>query len=270
MSQKAVEELLQPLLKDADCLILSASEQAIDACVQSKFGGLPYAEKEEVWACCPSCDKELIFIAQLYHPQQQALACFFYCFHCFPWGLGNEETGQWLVRYYSTPEMTKYVAPKRIQSQSPKNEDSSKLPSALKTLLEHLPSLKRKIPLVIPCLCETQQIKSLPDWDDLEGLSPKLVQLYEELNKDDPWETYYEIGTKVGHLDDYGTLIGGYPCWVQGSISPKCKQCSEDMEFFAQIDSESAADLMWGDAGLVYLFQCPQHRTEFTLELQCS
>ncbi len=270
MSQKVPDELLHPLLKEAECLILSESEQAMDSSIKSKFGGLPYAEKNEAWACCPSCNEELTFIAQIYHSEQQALGCFFYCFHCFPWGLGDEEAGQWLVRYYPEPKMANYVAPKRNQPPSSSNEKISKIPAALKTLLEQLPTLTDKIPPVTPCLCENKKVKSLPDWDDLEYLSPKLTHLCEELDADDPWEVYSEIETKHGCLDDYATLIGGYPRWVQGAVSPKCKHCKQEMDFFAQIDSENEAGLMWGDAGLVYLFQCPQHRTEFTLELQCS
>jgi uncharacterized protein YwqG len=239
MSDAQLQQLLKPLIKTAWMLKLSKSKEAKLASCDSKFGGLPYSEKNDVWPTCPTCKNDLNFVAQLKHPTENSLQTFFYCFDCFPWGMGDEEKGQWLVRSYQNPSMENYA--------------------------EIQPAYQAEYEMT-PCSCTEQTVDVLPDWNDLESFSP---QAYALCGADDPYEVYDEAAQQCGCLVDYATLIGGYPRWVQSETSKSCKVCGNPMEFLAQIDSEDEADLMWGDCGLVYLFRCPEHKNEFALELQC-
>jgi hypothetical protein len=65
MSQAQLDVLLKPLIKTACLLDLSPADSAQAASDSSKFGGLPYAEKGQVWPCCNTCDNALTFVAQL-------------------------------------------------------------------------------------------------------------------------------------------------------------------------------------------------------------
>jgi uncharacterized protein YwqG len=239
MPQAQLDELLKPLVKPAILLKLSKSEAAQAASCESKFGGLPYAEKEDTWAVCPTCENELTFVAQIKHPQEKSLLTFFYCFECFSWGGKDEEKGQWLIRSYQNPDMANYVEIK--PTTEPEYE-------------------------ITPCCCAEQCIKTLPDYADLETLLPDAQALCGE---DEPYQTYDEAAHRCDCVTGCGTLLGGYPEWVQGKTSKLCPVCGDEMEFFAQIDSEDDADLMWGDCGAVYLFRCAEHKNEFGFELQC-
>jgi uncharacterized protein YwqG len=120
-----------------------------------------------------------------------------------------------------------------------------------------------------PCCCTEKTVQVLPDWVDLEILSPPARTLCSKMDKEAYYEVYDEAVSRNQCLTDYATLIGGYPRWIQNDSVQTCNICHAEMEFFAQIDSEEAANLMWGDTGSVYLFRCPEHKTEFKLELQC-
>lgn len=239
MSEAHLDEILKPLIKTAWQLKLSKSKSAVAASDTSKFGGLPYSEKNEVWPCCPTCKNELVFIAQIKHPSENSLHTFFYCFECFPWGFGDEEQGQWLVRSYQNVSMENYVEIKPV----------------------NVPDYE-----ILACRCSEQPVNVLPDWNDLELLLPQAQILCGE---DDPYEIYDAAVSRCGCITDFATLIGGYPKWIQGETTKSCKVCGSEMEFFAQIDSEENSYLMWGDCGMVYLFRCPNHKNEFALELQC-
>jgi uncharacterized protein YwqG len=240
MSEAQLDQLLKPLIKPAVLLSLSQSDEAEAASCVSKFGGLPYAEKNEVWPSCPTCKNDLNFVAQIKHPLENSLYAFFYCFECFPWGMGDEEKGQWLIRSYFHPEMKNYTEIKQGDTQ-----------------LEYA---------VAACQCTEQVVQTLPDFETLESLSAQAAAL---CDADDPYEDYDKAIERCGCLVDYASLIGGYPKWIQGETLKTCPLCHAEMEFFAQLDSENEADIMWGDSGLVYLFRCPEHKNEFALELQC-
>lgn len=239
MSQSQLEQLLKPLIKPAVLLTLSPSDSAVSANCESKFGGFPYAEKDDSWAICSGCNNELMFVAQIKHPQEQSLHTFFYCFECFPWGLGDEEAGQWMIRSYPRPDMANYVELKSVYI----NEYE-----------------------ITPCHCSETTVQTLPDFQVLESLSPQAHTL---CGTEDPDEIYDNAVNGCDCVADYATLIGGYPKWIQNQVGKSCKLCDAEMEFVAQLDSEDEADLMWGDCGMVYLFRCPEHKNEFALELQC-
>ena len=241
-SHEQLDDLLRPLIRDAVMLTPVRSNAAEAASADSKFGGLPYATRDEHWPVCSTCRRELVFVFQFVEDKTQMLYAFFYCFACLPWGSGAEENGQWLVRRYPRPSMADYrpLRPSASGAQT-----------------------------VIPCAASPAPVRVLPDWEGIESCSPTASNLCYELDDARPWEEYTAATLRLGCLNAYATLIGGYPRWVQDALVTRCEACGSELAFLAQIDSEKAAGLMWDDAGLVYLFQCPRHPGIVHLELQC-
>lgn len=239
--QEKLLNLLKPYIKTAVELKPEPDNAAIAASTGSKFGGMPYSESGCSWPGCPNCANALTFVAQLNKKVNNSLYVFYYCLDCFPWGLGSEEKGQWLVQKFPEPSMDKY---QKIDCQESGAE-------------------------ITPCLVSEVEVKVLPDWDGLDSEIPGVSDLCSQINNESPWDAYDLAIKELGCIDDCATLIGGYPKLIQGEIGAICQICSADMEFLAQIDSEDEANLMWGDVGSVYLFQCSEHQSEFHLELQC-
>jgi hypothetical protein len=241
-SHEKLDALLKPLIREAVLLEPSRSKAAEAASANSKFGGLPYATQGDPWPLCPSCGRELVFVAQFLDDKTQTLYAFFYCFACFPWEVGAEENAQWLVRRYPGPSMEHY---RKLQPCAPDKQT------------------------VIPCTVSRSPVRVLPDWEGIESRCMTASNLCYDLDDARPWEEYAAAILRLGCLNEYATLVGGYPRWVQDALVTSCESCGSELEFLAQLDSEEAAGLMWGDAGLVYLFQCPNHPDVFHLELQC-
>jgi len=241
MSQDKLDNLLEPLILETQILDPSKSNEAKKVSLNSKFGGSPYAEEHDSWPQRPTCKNDLVFIAQLKDDKTGNLFVFYYCFECFPWGLGDEEKGQWIIRRYQNSSMEKYQ--------------------------EIFPYQKNET-LVVPCTVSMKTVKALPDWEGLESHFNEAGDLCSEIDDDNPWEEYESAVIRNSCLNDYATLLGGYPRWVQGETTNKCPECDEELKFLGQIDSEDAAGIMWGDVGLVYLFQCKNHPDIFHMELQ--
>ncbi|MCV6638005.1 DUF1963 domain-containing protein [Candidatus Albibeggiatoa sp. nov. NOAA] len=244
MQHKQLEQLLVPHIKTAKMLEPFTAPTAHKASIESKFGGIPYAQPQDHWPRCPTCQNELSFVVQFMDNASNSLYVFYYCFECSPWGMADEEMGQWLVQRYHEPSMQDYQ--------------------------QIIPLHKNEF-TVEPCLVANKHVKVLPDLDSLEYYRLSHIEgLCHEIDSDDCWDIYTEACTQLGCIDDYATLIGGYPRWIQGdAFIHHCPQCGEPLQFLAQIDSEEAANIMWGDVGLVYLFHCPQHPDQYALELQC-
>ncbi len=242
MSKEKLDSLLRPLIKKALKLEPKADEGASIASCESKFGGIPYAEIGDIWPSCSTCKKELTFINQIRNEKEQHLFVFYYCNECFPWGLADEEKGQWVVKLYKEPLIEKMAIINRSSND------------------EFAPT---------PCKVTISSVDVLPDWEGLDSASKEASSLCCTINDDSPWEEYEEAVEKAGCLNDYATLLGGYPRFVQGEAGPCCPVCNTEMKFYAQVDSEDEANIMWGDVGLVYFFRCSEHKNEFRLELQC-
>ncbi len=242
MSKDRLDSLLKPLVRKALKLEPRKDNSALAPSCESKFGGLPYAESGDLWPSCPTCKKELTFVNQIRDEEDQQLFVFYYCNKCFPWGLGDEEKGQWLIKLYEHPSIKKLHEIKRS------SED------------EFAP---------VPCKVVATSVELLPDWEGLDSASEEVSDLCCKINDNSPWEEYEEAVERAGCLNDYATLLGGYPRFVQGEARPSCPKCGADMVFYAQVDSEDEANIMWGDVGLVYFFRCPEHKNEFQFELQC-
>lgn len=211
----------------------------------SHFGATPYFEGSEQWPVCPSCSKALSFVCQFRlgeafhpHPAPVQLFTFFYCWDCAPWR-GNR--GQWLVRTYSSPTGEK-----------------------AKTLLP--PAGAEKFPA---CGVSFSEGLSLPDWESVFELNPRIAEAAERENPENPQKAYAAAALRNRATNDLGTSLGGYPLWVQGFSAHRCPLCNAPMHLLAQIDSEANAGINWGDTGCAYLFFCPAHPQEISFEMQC-
>lgn len=245
-----LETALKPILREATALELYQLQpgQRVTS-VATKFGGSPYAEIQDEWPLCPSCGDGLTFICQVnaadcFHrmPSKIALFSFFYCTQCSPWGMSDEPQGQWLVRVYSEPSETRFI---ELSDSSP-------------------PDAK-----VQTCGVHTSRVLSLPDLEGIGRWFGEAEEWAAEMNPEEPWEAYDEVVSSLGAVSDYGSLLGGFPRWVQGEATPECPKCRQSMALLAQIDSEEKAGITWGDQGLIYLFICNEHTDETHMELQC-
>lgn len=249
MKKSQLELVVTPHVRVCSCLEPKSGRNLDTPAARTYFGGQPYAESGDAWPSCPTCQKELSFVCQARFsetkfapPNGIDLFTFFYCWECSPWGLDDEPPGQWVVRFYSAPSDERAI---RIQRKTNDEYETT------------------------PCSVDIKSAKSLPDWEGIDVYCPEASALSAELNDDEPWEAYTELLQKITGRDDYSTMIGGYPRWVQSESTPKCPQCHHLLEQFAQIDSEDEAGLMWGDVGCVYLFCCREHPSEVRFELQC-
>ena len=106
MKEETLEALLKPLIRQCTELIPTSNDSATVQSLDSKFGGTPYAEQSEQWPECPTCKQGLTFICQInannckHEIKDSALYTFYYCWECFPWGLRDEQKGQWIVKRY--------------------------------------------------------------------------------------------------------------------------------------------------------------------------
>lgn len=210
-----------------------------------RFAGSAYAESGEKTPACSSCGEPLSFVFQFRASYDAALKpsgdllTVFYCFRCMPIGRHEEEKGQWFIKSYTSPDVSKFVPGVGI------NKD------------------------LTPCVCDLQKVSVLPDYETIEEKFPEVAALCEEIDPEDSLSAYEEAGLGIGCEMEPFTSLGGYPIWIQGEGSQMCPVCKKDVEFVAQIDSEAGIELMWGDAGCLYIFQCPVHKNEFTIEMQC-
>lgn len=260
--------LLRPLVLQATIVKPTALKKGADAPpTATKFGGLPYAEQGETWPRCGGCGEGLSFIFQCnltecpHERGRASLFTFFYCRECCAWGdLPDDLRDAWVVRRYSSPALAKAVAMK--DASAPKQR-------------------------VTPCMVTLAQAPTLPDAFEIGEVSPKTLEIAKQINPQH-WSTPYEeaVGAIMdpgngvpgdgpgaaggGGADGVRTQIGGYAGWVQGPAFPDCQACGGRMRLLAQIDSETAPGLVWGDAGRVYLFECPSHPDPVKMTLQCS
>jgi hypothetical protein len=120
-----------------------------------------------------------------------------------------------------------------------------------------LPPRREAVPVpearafVPQCAVAFETVPSLPDWDTIDQFAPGVSDLSVAMNRDAPWEGYARAAADLGVEFELRTSVGGYPKWLQGNDWPAGKR------FVAQIDSEAAAELVWGDHGLLYLFANP-------------
>ena len=214
--------------------------------LETRFGGPGYAESKDEVPVCKCCGKPLTFVFQFRDSYDKdmkpcgALHSVYYCFDCTPIGRPEEENGQWRVITHENPDASKFV------------EIKDNISKVLK-----------------PMLCSLSKVFVLPDYETAENNFPNIAELCEEIDCEDPMSAYEDAGNEIGCLMEPSTTIGGYPIWIQGEGSQVCPECGGEVELACQIDSEESVNLMFGDAGCLYVFKCAKHKNAFAIEMQC-
>lgn len=258
----SLDQLLQKYSRPAYQALLST--EPVDAtspqlATTSKFGGIPYFEQGESWPVCAKCQKQEIFICQLdlracpavRLPECYGLLSFFYCFNCFPW---DAPQPGWTVRnhQYASPEKAIVLAAPVLSE-----------PGFFKKLMG------RRTESIRCCLINFELFDCYPQLDELDELGDALER--KMLAGDDFGDNYYKlIDQLTGKSDNFGTIIGGYSQWIQ-SFPPdlKCKICGNWMRQLVQIGSHRDVNVMFGDAGCIYVSICDKHPLDVSMMLQC-
>ncbi|MCT4615304.1 MAG: YwqG family protein [Marinifilaceae bacterium] len=236
-----LENIVKSLIKKST-IIETTPFDTIDSNSQLKshFGGDAYFEKDEIWPRSEK-GKELDFIFQIFNndsielDENIKLVQFFYDWDEYAW---QTEDDGWLIKIYREID-TENI----IKIDNPNKEHKSSY-----------------------CEINFKPSLSLPDWEGIDLHSPKASDLSYNLNPDKAWEEYDNMVTKLIGEQDFKSQIGGYPQWVQGEETPKMDNGS-NMKFLFQIDSESDANIMWGDVGLIYVFYDEQsQKIEFIMQ----
>ncbi|MEU4342311.1 hypothetical protein AB0H00_13745 [Nocardia sp. NPDC023852] len=136
-----------------------------------------------------------------------------------------------------------------------------------------------------PCVVHPEQVTEYPSWDLPDDVWAALKDRFAQLKSDTGWRYHYHLA------DAPGIKLGGYPGWTQEPVWPDCDSCGQRMHHLLTVasweyDGESwrtwlpiedravddaqepwrseqgkaawdAAGLMLGDAGGVYIFECP-------------
>jgi uncharacterized protein YwqG len=237
-----LEKLVVPLIKKATKIIVQkATPQQANTQTKSHFGGQPYFELGEDWPQTKD-GNDLQFVFQVFKRDGVLLP-----------------PGIQLVQFYYDWETNAF-----------ENEDDGWLVKTYENLdFEKMYPIETPTEIATATYCEVsfQTTPTLPDWEGIEQFSEKASQLSCVLNEDEPWESYQQIVQKLIGEQVYQSQIGGYPTWVQGDSTPLTTK-DEPMNLLFQIDSEGNANLMWGDAGLVYVFY-DESSKEYYFEMQC-
>lgn len=136
-----------------------------------------------------------------------------------------------------------------------------------------------------PCVVHPEQVTEYPSRDLPDDVWTALEDRFAQLESDTGWSYHYHLA------DAPGIKLGGYPSWAQEPAWPDCDSCGQRMRHLLTVasweyDGESwrtwlpiedrpvddtqapgrfdpgraaldAAGLMLGDAGGVYIFECP-------------
>lgn len=92
------------------------------------------------------------------------------------------------------------------------------------------------------------------DWQPADSLSSELASSL--------WDTrWHRLRTAHHHSEK----LSGWPTYIQNAhqCEMTCPECQMPMQFFFQICSRSMFRYMIGDNGLLWIWQCQQHRHQF-------
>ncbi len=208
----------------------------------SHFKGRPYFDEGEAWPLCEGCGEPMEFILQIgasnpdkiYLPDDILMIQFYKCPHCF---CTRHEDEGWLVKTYDDIDVMDF-----IEIDPPYEYDGSDF-----------------------CHIRYHHGKSLPDWEGLHRISPRLSKIAVRSFPDAPWKYYQKACMELGIEQEIGSALFGYPKWIQGDETSVIE--GKTLPLFLAIDSEEEAGIRWMDDGMVYLFY-DEKRNEFYYRMQ--
>jgi hypothetical protein len=181
------------------------------------------------------------------------LIALFLCGRCHE--LGVQKEGSWAVFSYTDPRPTEFVPiqPRHQVKKSPVYQWLANVPYQAAPLKI---TLREKF-LCMPTPDEFAEIVS-------HARGARAKKLLAAIDFSDGWEDTYEKQVKTAgcHLPASSSQAGGYPMWMQGYESVKCRQCKGKMELCLQVDGYQC----WiGADGFALLFRCTDHKDSFQL-----
>jgi len=113
------------------------------------------------------------------------------------------------------------------------------------------------------CDVEASQIVTYPSPVGSFKRIPEIAELVSKFK--DPQKAYRRAVKRLGYREDFGTRVFGYPSWIHDNTLD-----DDELLFVAQIGSENSANLMFGDAGLLYIAATKTVPVRFETDLwQC-
>ncbi|MEO0491714.1 MAG: DUF1963 domain-containing protein, partial [Cyanobacteria bacterium J06659_2] len=244
----------------------------------SKFGGKPWLGADEGWPLCPNCDNPMRFFLQINLAEipeairskfGQGILQFFYCTyettiehdHSTPNTSvmsGNLQTG--VVHY--------------IEHQSCLDPSPFSRHRLIRIVQADGVSGVFEVPETVCQLADSseggfpprrivgwQQYDEYPGYADYENLRRADVSL----SDDD--DNYIQAVAESPEIDK----LAGWPLWIQDVEYPACPTCQQPMnQLVFQLASDDNIPFLWGDVGIGYLLQCPEHTDQITFLSQCG
>lgn len=226
-----LEELLKPLLIPVTRIITtSANLPDYNTQLKSHFGGHPYFNEGEEWPKS-SNGRPLEFVFQVFNqpgfalPDNIKLLQFYFDFEEFPYETAGEG---WLIKIYNSDDWSgiKYI-------EKPQGLTECKY-----------------------CDITFENGYTLPCMDTIIDSYTNIDELLNAVSPDDPWDVYDSIRKKLTGYSEGGHQLGGHPTWIQYDETP-VDDAGNKSQLLLQVDSDDNAGLMWGDAGLAYIYYNP-------------
>jgi hypothetical protein len=215
--------------------------------IDSRLGGAPYQEEDEIWPVCAECGRKMTFFGQINFDRLPAIGApghgiveAFCCdTGCGAWD-GHDAKDLWAFRRYASPVAGHGRA------------------AALGPMIE-------------AARLRADKIVTFPSWEDSETLCPDIRRLCiaETGLRGAPRALYQAACDALGGWREIGHQLGGWPQWLEGSGAAPCARCGAPMQLLWRIDSLGAKGLKFGDTGLIYLLVCPHDPGETLLRTQC-
>lgn len=255
----------KPIVEEGDCDVRS-----------SKFAGKPWLSAEKGWPLCPICDNPMRFFFQINLdkiPEElgsefgKGMLQFFYC--AYEKRIEHSQPTSKTGIIWSRDNEVRYVEHQSCQDPRP---------FAINQLVRIVPIEGTPGTFEIPeTICPQpnaregefvpkrivgwQQFDDYPDYSDYEIFR----------HEDDPLpDDYYDLVASAAEPPEIDKLAG-WPLWVQYAEYPNCPTCQQPMnQLVFQLVSDDNIPFLWGDCGIGYLLQCPDHKDQVTFLSQCG
>ena len=238
----SVDELLARVAAHRRTGWLPRTEEAPGPPAGAKLGGMPLLGIDEAWPACGNCQRPMQLFLQL--PGAS-----------LPAGMGLVPSGRVLQLFYCTSAKP-HCESTCSAWQSPGASTCLRLVNA-----EVSPGALAESPVADAFperrIAGWDAVDDYPCGEELDLLGAALDEVEEEtlMNEGYPREK---------------DKLGGWPCWIQSVSYPECPDCGRAMSHLFQIDSHDNLPYMFGDAGMLHLFMCPEHPQRLGMNWDCA
>jgi uncharacterized protein YwqG len=243
----------------------------------SKFGGKPWLNNNEQWPICSNCGNPMRFFFQINLQE-------------IPTELNDGFGNGILQLFYCTNE-----AQIEHDFEHPETTWSERSPDGNIKYIQHKSceiECFSSQPFSLGQLVRIVQIEGIPAEFDIpptgectsmirEGeFPPKLIVNWREIDNypDGAEIEIHKVNLSPNDLDFFYDIdkfqeadqLAGWARWVQDKECPDCPVCKVKMEQLVfQLSSDSNLPFLWGDAGIGYIFQCSDHKSQVAFLWQC-